>query len=64
MSKNNSSDQIAEKITLGNKAVRGEIKLALKAIESNWSYQSMGNICKVLCDIAPDSLILQKMKNV
>ena len=61
-SNNNSSEQIKEKVTLGDKAVKGEIKIALKAIEANWSYGSLNNICEVLCDIAPDSLILKKMQ--
>ena len=50
------------KMNLDNKAMKAEIKLALKAVESDWSYSSLDDICDILVDIAPDSAILKKMK--
>ena len=50
------------RMNLENKAIRAEIKIALKAVDSDWSYSSLDDICDVLMDIAPDSIILQKMK--
>ena len=50
------------KMNLENKAVRAEIKLALKAVESDWSYNSLDNISEFLVDVAPDSNILKKIK--
>ena len=50
------------KMNLDNKAVQAEIKLALKAVECDWSYNSMDDICEFLSDLAPDSSILKKMK--
>jgi hypothetical protein len=49
-------------LNLENQAVRGEIKVALKAVESDWSYSSCDDICELFVDIAPDSQILKKMK--
>ena len=40
---------------LDNKAMKAEIKLALNAVESDWSYSSLDDICDMLVDIAPDS---------
>ena len=50
------------KMNLDNKAVRAEIMLAMKAVESDWSYSSLDDLCELLVDIAPDSAILKKMK--
>ena len=50
------------RMSLENQAVKAGIKIALKAIEADWSYKSLDNICEVLVDIAPDSKILQKIK--
>ena len=51
------------RMNLENKAVRAEIKIALKAVDADWSYNSLDDICDVLIDIAPDSNILKKMKS-
>ena len=50
------------KTSLETMAVKAEIKIALKAVESNWSYRSLDNFSKFLADLAPDSQILQKVK--
>ena len=48
-------------MNLDNKAVSAEIKIGLKAVESDWSYNSLDNMCEFLVDIAPDSKILKKL---
>ena len=50
------------RMSLENQAVKAGIKIALKAIEADWSFKSLDNICEVLVDIAPDSKILQKSR--
>jgi hypothetical protein len=50
------------KMNMENKAIRAEIKLALKAVESDWSYNSLDDFCELLVDMAPDSTILNKMR--
>ena len=52
----------ALKMNLESMAVRAEIKIALKAVEADWSYNSLDNISEFLVDIAPDSKILQNIK--
>ena len=50
------------KVSLENQALKAEIKIALKAIEADWSYNSLDNVGEFLADIAPDSKILQKIQ--
>ena len=52
----------ALKMNLDNKAVKAEIKIALKAVEADWSYSSLDNISEFLVEIAPDSQILRKVQ--
>ena len=52
---------LAPKLNLENMAVRAEIRIALKAVEADWSYNSLDDISEFLMDIAPDSKILQKI---
>ena len=47
------------KMNLDNKAMKAE----MKAVESDWSYSSLGDICYILVYIAPDSTILKKMQS-
>ena len=49
------------RMNLENQAVSAEIKIGLKAVESDWSYNSLDNMCEFLVDIAPDSKILKKL---
>jgi hypothetical protein len=51
-----------EKMSLGNKATKATIQIALKSVESNWSYNSLDTFPEFLASIAPDSAILQKVK--
>ena len=51
-----------KKMSLETKSNRAVIKIALKAVQSNWSYNSLDTFPEFLADIAPDSQILQKIK--
>ena len=50
------------RMSLDSKAVCAEIRIALKAVESDWSYRSLDNMCEFLADLAPDSNILKKVQ--
>jgi hypothetical protein len=48
------------KMTLTDKVVRAEAKIALKAVDANWAYNTMDDFAEVMSDAFPDSPILQK----
>ena len=49
-------------LTMDDKAIKGEIILVLKGVESQYSYSSYGNLMECLRKIDPDSKVLQKMQ--